>query len=247
VSARATDQSQVGDGSRRPSFDGFPPATFSWFDGLAADNSRSYFTAQRERYDRWVRGALEEMLEGLADELGGRVRMFRQNRDVRFSADKSPYKTTTYGLIVERPESLAPLYAQLSAEGLFAGSGYHVLAADQLARYRTAVDTAVSGSALERAVTAAEAAGLTVFGAALKSSPRGYSREHARIGLLRHKSLFAGRRLGRGAKGIARGAALDHARATWLACAPLNTWLDSHVGASEIPVDSRHGRGRRAS
>ena len=247
MSARSTEQSQAGDGSRATSFDGFSPATFGWFDGLAADNSRSYFTAHRETYDRWVRGSLEEMLEGLADELGGRVRMFRQNRDVRFSADKSPYKTTTYGLILERPESLAPLYAQLSAGGLFAGSGYHVLAADQLARYRSAVDAEVSGSELGRAVAEAEAAGVTVFGSALKNAPRGYSREHPRIGLLRHRSLFAGRRIERGAKGITRGAALAHTRAAWTACGPLNTWLDAQVGASEMPVEPRHGRGRRAS
>ena len=247
MSAGSADGSPVGDGTRRPVFDGFPPATFRWFDGLAADNSRSYFSAHRETYDRWVRGALEEMLEGFADEFGGRVRMFRQNRDIRFSADRSPYKTTTYGLITERADSLAPLYAQLSSAGLFAGSGYHVLAADQLARFRAAVDSEAPGSALEHAVTTAEAAGVTVFGTALTGAPRGYSREHPRIGLMRHKALFAGRRLERGAKGIARDAAVAHTRAAWLASAPLNAWLDAHVGASEIAVESRSGRTRRAT
>jgi uncharacterized protein (TIGR02453 family) len=247
MNARSADGPPVGGSPNRSSFDGFPPATFGWFGGLAADNSRDYFSAHRETYDRWVRGSLEEMLEGFADEFSGRVRMFRQNRDIRFSADKSPYKTTTYGLITERADGLAPLYAQLSSEGLFAGSGYHVLAADQLARYRAAVDSDGPGPALEQALTTAEAAGVTVFGAALTGAPRGYSREHPRIGLLRHKSLFAGRRLKRGGKGIARDAALAHTRAAWLACAPLNAWLDAHVGASEITAESRQGRGRRAS
>jgi uncharacterized protein (TIGR02453 family) len=227
-----------------PSFEGFPRETFGWFDGLAADNSKSYFTAHRETYDRAVRGAIESLLEELAGELGGHVKMFRQNRDVRFSADKSPYKTTTYGLIVERPDSLAALYAQLSATGLFTGTGYHMLAADQLDRFRDAIADDATGPALEEALAAAEAAGLETFGEALKTAPRGYARDHARVHLLRHKALVAGRRLEPGADGITRDAALAHARRAWAACAPLNAWLDRHVGASEIPWQPRGSRSR---
>ena len=225
-------------------FAGFPPATFAWFAGLQADNSRAWFAAHRATYDDDVRGALEAMLEELADELGGRVHLFRQHRDVRFSADKSPYKTTTYGLVVDRPASLAALYAQLSAAGLFAGTGYHVLAPDQLARFRDAVADGASGPVLEQAVAAARAAGLETFGAALKTAPRGYPRDHPRVALLRHRSLVAGRRLDAGAGGIPRAAALRHARSTWAACEPLNAWLDEHVGASDLPPEPR-GRRRR--
>jgi len=121
-----------------PPFRGFPPEAFRWFAGLQADNSRQWFAAHRDTYDHAVRGALEAMLEQLADELGGQVQLFRQHRDIRFAADKSSYKTTIYGLIVERPDSLAAAYAQLSAVGLYAGTGYYRLAADQLGRLRDA-------------------------------------------------------------------------------------------------------------
>jgi uncharacterized protein (TIGR02453 family) len=228
--------------STSPPFTGFPRATFRWFAGLEADNSRAWFAAHRAIYDDAVRGALEAMLEELADELGGRVHLFRQHRDVRFSADKSPYKTTTYGLVVDRPASLAALYAQLSATGLFAGTGYHVLAADQLARFRDAVADDASGPALERAVAAARAAGLETFGEALKTAPRGHPRDHPRVALLRHRSLVAGRRLDAGDGGIARPAALDHARSTWAACEALNAWLDEHVGPSALPPPARRRR-----
>jgi uncharacterized protein (TIGR02453 family) len=227
-----------------PSFEGFPRETFSWFAGLAADNSKAYFTAHRETYEHAVRGPLESLLEELADELGGQVKMFRQHRDVRFSADKSPYKTTTYGLIVERRDSLAALYAQLSATGLFAGTGYHVLAADQLARFRDAIADDTTGPELEEAMADAEAAGLETFGEALKTAPRGYARDHPRVHLLRHKALVAGRRLDPGAQGITRDTARDHTRTAWAACAPLNAWLDEHVGASELPPQPRRGRPR---
>src|SRR5215207_963525 len=142
--------------------------------------------ASRETYERDVRGALEAMLEDLADELGGEVRLFRQHRDVRFSADKSPYKTTTYGIIAGRPESDAALYAQLSSAGLFAGTGYYRLDAGQLARLRDAIDDEASGVALQRAVDGVRAAGVEIHGDTLKTAPRGYPRDHPRVELLRH-------------------------------------------------------------
>ena len=229
-------------------FDGFPPDTFAWFAGLEADNSRPWFTAHRETYDRAVRGAMEAMLDELAAELGGAVRMFRQNRDVRFSADKSPYKTTTYGLIVDRPDGLPALYAQVSARGLYAGAGYHAMSPDQLNRFRDAVVDDAAGPELERAVAAVAAAEVETFGETLKTAPRGYPRDHPRVGLLRHKALGAGRRLDAGAAGISRDGALDHARTTWAACAPLCAWLDLHVGPSDAPAEAGRygGRGRRA-
>lgn len=208
-------------------FDGFSADSFAWFAGLEADNSKAWFTAHRETYDRAVRGALEALLEELADEFGGYVKLFRQNRDIRFSRDKSPYKTRTYGVILERPDSRAPLYAEISRPGLFAGSGYHMLDAAQLERFRDAVMDDRSGPELERAI-----AGIETFGEALKTAPRGYPRDHPRVKLLRHKSLVGGSRLAPRANRIGRDAALDHVRGTWNACAPMNAWLDAHVGAT---------------
>ena len=217
-------------------FDGFPSVTFGWFAGLAADNSKRYFALHRQTYDRDVRGALEALLEELADEFGGRVKVFRQHRDVRFSPDKSPYKTRTYGVIVDRPRSQAALYAELSGAGLFAGTGYHALASDQLARFREAVADSTSGPELERAIAGAEMAGVEIFGEALKTAPRGYPRDHPRLRLLRHRSLIAGRRAAAGSQGIGRDAALRHTRDTWSACAPINAWLDANVAVSELPL-----------
>jgi uncharacterized protein (TIGR02453 family) len=208
-------------------FDGFSPDSFAWFEGLEADNSKAYFSEHRETYDRVVRGALEALLEELADEFGGYVKLFRQNRDIRFSRDKSPYKTRTYGVILERPDSRAALYAELSRPGLFAGSGYHMLDAARLERFRNAVMDERSGPELERAI-----AGIETFGEALKTAPRGYPRDHPRVRLLRHKSLVAGNRLAPRRNGISRGAALEHVRGTWNACAAMNAWLDAHVGAT---------------
>src|SRR3954447_23930332 len=104
-------------------FHGFSASAFEWFAGLERDNSRTYFSATRDVYEREVRDALEAMFEELREEFGGEVRMFRQHRDVRFSPDKSPYKTTAYGILEGALTARSGLYAQLSARGLYAGSG----------------------------------------------------------------------------------------------------------------------------
>jgi len=148
-------------------FRGFAGQVFEWFAGLEADNSRSYFSATRERYETEVRGALEAMLYELSDRFGGEVKPFRQHRDVRFSADKSPYKTTTYGLLTGIPATGAGLYAQLSSRGLYAGTGEYRLARDQLERYRAAVIDERTGPQLERAAQAAERADLELAGETL--------------------------------------------------------------------------------
>ena len=94
-------------------FAGFAPEAFAWFSGLEADNTRQWFTAHRDTYEIAVRGAFEAMMDELADDLGGEVKVFRQHRDMRFSADKSPYKTRTYGVIRDRPDGAPSLYAQV--------------------------------------------------------------------------------------------------------------------------------------
>jgi uncharacterized protein (TIGR02453 family) len=225
-----------------PPFTGFAAEAFDWLDGLRADNSTAWFHAHRDVYERAVRGELEAMLDELTAHYGGRARLLRQNRDVRFTPDKSPYKTETYGVIAGRPGSAAALYAQLSGAGLMAGTGYYVMAGDQLARYRDAVAGDDTGERLERALEEATAGGLEIWGEALKTVPRGFPRDHPRVRWLRHRALFAGRRLARGPDGIGRDAALAHAHQVWGACAALNTWLDATVGPSELPPPSRSRR-----
>jgi uncharacterized protein (TIGR02453 family) len=180
------------------------------------------------------------MLDELAGELGGWVKVFRQHRDVRFSADKSPYKTTTYGVIADRPDGEASLYAQLSSGGLFAGTGYYQLAADQLSRFREAILNDHTGPELERILDTVRDAGLETWGEALKTAPRGFPRDHPRITLLRHKLLIAGRRLEpRSRSGLPRDTTLAFTRDTWAACTPMTAWLDEHVGVSQLPPPAR--------
>jgi uncharacterized protein (TIGR02453 family) len=215
-------------------FHGFGPEVFAWFTGLERDNSKAYFTATRDLYEADVRGGLEAMLEELRATFGGEAKVFRQQRNLRFARDRSsPYKTRTYGLLHGVHGPAAALYAELSARGLYAGSGYHQLAADQLERFRAAVVDEAAGPQLAEIVAAARAGGLEVVGEVLRTAPRGFPRDHPRVELLRHKALIAGRWRPR-AGGIGREEALEHVAATWRAAEPVNAWLAEHVGASTL-------------
>jgi uncharacterized protein (TIGR02453 family) len=164
----------------------FGAGATAWFEGLERDNSRAYFAATRATFDDEVREPFERLLDELSGEFGGEVKVFRQHRDVRFSPDKSPYKTRTYGILHSLPGSAAALYAEISARGLYAASGYWRMASDQLARYRAAVDDERAGEGLARAVVAVREAGLELAPPALKTVPRGMARDHPRGELLRY-------------------------------------------------------------
>ena len=221
-------------------FGGFSPGVHEWFRGLEADNSKEYFASHRQFFDDEVRGQMEALLTELGERFGGEVKLFRQNRDVRFSADKSPYKTNTYGVLRGTEIAAQGLYASISARGLVAGSGYHVMGRDQLDRYREAVDDE-HGTELSKLVGKAEKAGLEVWGESLATAPRGYPKDHERIGLLRRKSLSLGATTS-SERGISRADGLRFVTRTWRAAAPVTGWLDEHVGATTLPANRRYRR-----
>jgi uncharacterized protein (TIGR02453 family) len=221
-------------------FEGFGPGVYKWFKGLEADNSREYFAANRAFFEESIRDQMEALLTELSRKFGGEVKMFRQNRDIRFSADKSPYKTNTYGVIHGSGIAAQGLYASISADGLVAGSGYHVMARDQLDRYREHVADARHGPEFAKLLAKAEKAGIEIWGESLATAPRGYPKDHERIELLLRKSLTLGARVS-AARGIGRANALQFVTGTWRAAAPVTGWLDEHVGATTLPMD----RGRR--
>jgi len=72
-------------------FDGWKGDFVGFFRGLELDNSKRYFEAHRRQYEVDVRKPMEELVAELEPLLGG-SKIFRINRDIRFSADKSPYK-----------------------------------------------------------------------------------------------------------------------------------------------------------
>lgn len=226
-----------------PCFEGFAPATFDWFDDLAADNSRAAFDATAQTYADEVRGPFTALLRSCAAWNGGEWRVFRQLRDLRFAKNRDrPYWESIAGEIIAPAASSSGVrVADLSARGLCARAGYRrPFTGDQLARFRAAVDDEVTGPDLDRLVRALAEAGAEIGGATLRTVPRGTPRHHPRAQLLRHTALIASgtlaperqRRLGVGHRRvIAADAALAHLASTWREFEPLTCWLDAHVGA----------------
>ena len=207
-------------------FHGWTDALLDFYEGLEVDNSRGYWQAHKRDYEDHVLAPMEALLAELSDEFGpGKV--FRPHRDIRFSADKTPYKTQIGGTLANRG------YVQVSTRGLAVASGTYAFATDQLARYRRAVALDLPGEALTRIVDATRKAGLTITAAgALTTAPRGYPRDHPRIELLRMKGLVTWKEWPV-EPWLATAEAKDKVIAVLRTSKPLVGWLDVHVGASE--------------
>ena len=207
-------------------FHGWTDAVLEFYEGLEVDNTKGYWQANKKVYDEQVRGPMEALLAELADEFG-EGKMFRPYRDIRFSADKTPYKTHVGATLANHG------YIQVSARGLAVASGTYVFATDQLARYRRAVDLGLTGEALAKIVEDARAAGLTITAAGtLTTAPRGYPKDHPRIELLRMKGLVTWKDWPV-EPWLATAEAKDRVVAVLRGSVPLVTWLDAHVGRSE--------------
>jgi uncharacterized protein (TIGR02453 family) len=212
-------------------FQGWRAEALEFFEGLEAENSKAYWQRNKEVYEKLVRAPMEELLAELAPEWG-EGRIFRPYRDIRFSADKSPYKTVMGAMVGEG-------YVQLSAAGLSAGCGMWEMAPDQLERYREAVGDDRSGKKLTGLVAKARAAGLDVTGhEVLKTAPRGYPKDHPRIELLRYKGIITWREWPAGAW-LGNRKAKDRVVEFLRASKPLNEWLRAHVGPSTLPERRR--------
>ncbi len=211
----------------------WPPGALEFLRELEDNNDRAWFKANRARYDR----DLVEPAKALAASLShlGGARLFRPYNDARFS-NRPPIKEQLGVAIGYGPAG--GYYVELSLDGLLVGAGLHHGAADQIERFRAAIDDDRKAEGFERALRDATDAGLEIIDPELKRAPRGYRVDHPRIEHLRRKQLTVYRR---------------HALERWLhepACAArvrteldatraLVTWLAEHVGASQLP---RRGR-----
>jgi len=212
------------------SFAGFPERSLDFYEGLEADNTKAYWTDHREVYEHDVRAPMQELLAALEPEFGP-AKLFRPYRDVRFSKDKTPYKTTAAAAIGDDVQG--GLYVQLSAGGLMLAGGAHSMTTDQARRLRAALADDRPGRAIAAVLDALRSEGFTIEGERLKRLPKEFAPEHPRAELLTRKALFAVRRYEPTAWLHTPQAATEVAQA-WRAVAPLNAWLRDHVGPPRV-------------
>lgn len=203
-------------------FQGWPEEALDFYDGLEADNSRTYWQAHKDVYEACVYRPMAELMAEL-EPVHGETKIYRPYRDLRFSKDKTPYKTAIGAVIGQTG------YVQLSAEGLGAGAGMWHMEPDQLTRYRDAVADDKTGAELERIVAKVEKDGLSVHGhGVLKSAPRGYPADHPRVELLRYKGLTAWQQWPV-EPWLGTADAKDHIVTFFRTTSALRSWLTTHV------------------
>jgi uncharacterized protein (TIGR02453 family) len=212
-------------------FKGIPADAFDFFEELAADNTKTWWTATKERYEANVKGPVEALLTDVESEFGP-AKIFRPYRDTRFSKDKTPYKTNLGA--TTRGADGSVYYFALEPDGMFIGAGYYRMAKDQLARYRAAVADDETGPKLVTLIGAATKAGLEVGGETLKRVPPGFDKEHPRGELLKHKGLYLGTQLDPAAW-MGTKKALDRVTKTWRTIQPTLQWFHANVGPSDDP------------
>jgi len=204
-------------------FKGWKAEAVEFFEGLEADNSKAYWQEHKADYERLVLKPMQDLVADLAGEFG-EGRIMRPYRDIRFSADKSPYKTNIAAEIGDVG------YVSFSANGIGAGSGYWMMSNDQLDRYRRAVVADRTGGRLEDVVAELRKKGHGVTSHdMLKTSPRGYPKEHPRLELLRMKGIAAWHEWPVAAwMGTAK--AEERVVGFLRDAGVLRDWLDTHVG-----------------
>ena len=183
-------------------FKGFGQDAQVFYQALGDNNSRPWFEDNRSLYVKEVRDPAEEFITALGGELereypsinfntrrNGAGSLMRINRDIRFSPNKSPYKTNL-GLVFwmgEGKKTEVPgFYFHIGTDQIFFYGGQHIFPKDILDRYRVAVATDKTGARLQTILDGLTGKGLPCFEEpAWKKVPRAYPADHPRAGLLR--------------------------------------------------------------
>jgi uncharacterized protein (TIGR02453 family) len=165
-------------------FAGFGPNALPFFKALKFHQSREWFEANRETYESAVKGPMGDLVEDVAERLiqakipikGDRKSsLFRIHRDVRFSANKDPYKTNS-GVVLSRSGNKNDpglLYFHLSPEECFFAAGFYAPDPVKLARLRTAATRSPKGFKAMAAKLKKTGLALSIEDS-LKRAPRGF-------------------------------------------------------------------------
>ena len=210
-------------------FTGFPVAALDFYDDLEVDNTRSFWEQHKATYAESVRAPMTALVAALEPEFG-EPKVFRPHRDVRFAKDKTPYKTHQGAFVASGPST--GWYVEISARGTRSGAGFYDASGPRLAALRQAMAHDLHGPRLEEVLAGLAAAGFEISGDRLRTSPRGYAADHPRIELLRHRTLFAGRRYGFDAADIGP-ELLERVREDWRSLRPLVEWVSHHGDRAE--------------
>ena len=188
-------------------FDGFPEEGFNFFRELAVNNNREWFKQHKQEYIDFLQTPALSLVVELGERLksdfpriaydlrtNGAGSIMRIYRDIRFSKDKTPYKTHIGINFWEGPQKKGSpgFHFFMDTEGAAFYGGYHVFPKEYLTAYRDSVASERSGENLRKALDKmVKNKGFEFGGEQLKRVPPGYDKESLRGDLLRYKGLYA--------------------------------------------------------
>lgn len=219
-----------------PLSQGFSDASFAFLSQLEHNNNRDWFNANKSRFKSDVEAPFIDLLEALSNRLtdakrplmGGKSTMFRMNRDVRFSEDKSPYKTNVGGLLSPtgtKSELAGIVYVHLDKKGGFTVAGFYNLSPKQLGPMRDAM--VERAEALDQVLSALHATGRDLDRSmSLSSMPKGFTEhaEHRHADVIKLKSLMVRQDIPK--EDWLSGDVIDHVEALARDCMPLLTFAE---------------------
>ena len=208
----------------------WPPEALEFLRDLEENNDTAWFRANRARYEQCLLAPARKLADKLSDL--GRPHFFRPYNNLRFRP--GPPLKEQLGVAIGYG-AVGGFYFELSLDGLLVAAGLHRPAADQLERFRAAMDDDRRARGFIRGLSAARRAGLNPSEPVLKRAPRGYAMDHPRIDHLRRRELTVSCR---------------HALEPWLhepvcdervgaglrSARSLVKWLAENVGPSNRPV-----------
>ena len=219
-------------------FAGMPDEGLAFLEDLEERNTKEFFDANRGVFREQVQAPFAALVEAAAARLRrsvpgiGRPKVFRIYRDLRFSKDKTPYKTSMSASIPSRVRDDGDrsgvdtgYYLNVGPAGLYVASGLYHPAREDLARVRAAVAGQDTGPELEAILRRAAGKGLEPWLDPLRRMPRDWPADHPRAGLLKARSLVLNRQHER-APWLSTAELLDHLIADWKAMIPFNRWLE---------------------
>jgi uncharacterized protein (TIGR02453 family) len=219
-------------------FVGMPDEGLAFLEDLEERNTKDFFDANKAVFKEQVQVPFAALVEAAAARLRrsvpgiGQPKVFRIYRDLRFSKDKTPYKTSMSASVPSRPpaEDGRPgvdtgFYVNVGPAGLYVASGLYHPGRPELERVRAAIADPDTGPELEAILGRAATRGLEPYLDPLQRAPKSYPADHPRAGLLKARSLVLNRQHDR-APWLQTAELLDHLVADWKAMIPFNRWLE---------------------
>jgi uncharacterized protein (TIGR02453 family) len=219
-------------------FAGMPDEGLAFLEDLEERNTKEFFDANKDVFREQVQAPFAALVEAAAARLRrsvpdlGEPKVFRIYRDLRFSKDKTPYKTSMSASLPSRastddggPGVATGYYVNVGPAGLYTASGLYHAARPDLERVRAAIADPDTGPELEAILGRAAAKGLAPWLDPLQRTPRAWPADHPRAHLLKARSLVLNRQHER-APWLHTAELLDHLLADWKAMIPFNRWLE---------------------